>query len=64
LRNSIGDFGAGGLGEGLEFGERFFGGNFVTRVEFDSNQDRAFDSFERLTIGVAQIKTSLRPSSG
>ncbi len=58
LRDGVDDFGAGGLGEGLELGERFLGRNFVARTEFDSDQDRAFDPFERLTIGGAQMNTS------
>lgn len=61
LRDGIGDFGAGGLGKGLELGERFLGGNFVARAEFDPDQDRAFDVFERLAIGAAQMKTSCQP---
>jgi hypothetical protein len=58
LRDGVGDFGAGGLGESLELRERFLGGNFVARAEFDPDQDRAFDLFERLTISAAQMKTS------
>ena len=58
LRNRVGDFGARSLGEGLEFGERFLGRNFVARAELDSDQDRAFDVFERLTISVTQTKAS------
>jgi len=45
LRDCIGDFSACGLGQGLELGERFLGGNFIARPEFDSDQDRAFDLF-------------------
>jgi hypothetical protein len=58
LGNRIGDLGPGSLGEGLELGERVLGGNFVARAEFDSDQDRAFDGFERLTTGAAQKTTS------
>lgn len=61
LRDGVGDFGAGGLSEGLELGERFLGGNFVARAEFDPDQDRAFDLFERLTASVAQMRTSVLP---
>lgn len=58
LRDGIRDLGAGGLGEGFELGERFLGGNFIAGPEFDSDQDRAFDVFERLTASTAQMKTS------
>ena len=59
LGDSISNLSTCGFGEGLEFGERFFGRDFVARVEFDADQDRAFDLFERLTIGVAQTRTSV-----
>jgi hypothetical protein len=58
LRDGVGNFGARRLGKGLELRERFLGRNFVTRPEFDSNQDRAFDSFKRLTASATQMKTS------
>jgi len=45
LRNGIDDFGAGGLGQRLEFVERLLGGNLIARAEFDSDQNRAFDLF-------------------
>jgi hypothetical protein len=58
LRDGLGNLGAGGFGEGLQLGQRFLGGNFVARPQFDSNQDRAFDSFKRLTASATQMKTS------
>src|ERR1700722_7724158 len=58
LRNDVDDLRAGRLGQRLEFGERLVGRNFVARGEFDSNQNRAFDLFERLTAGAVQMETS------
>jgi hypothetical protein len=60
LANDIGDFGTGGFSQGLELGNRVLGGNFVFRSEFDTDQDRAFDLFERLAMRTAQKITSLQ----
>ena len=56
LADGIGNLGAGGLGQSFEFGERFFGRNFVARSEFDTDQDGAFDLYERLAMRTAQKK--------
>jgi len=60
LANDIGNFGAGGFGQGLELGNRVLSGNFVFRSEFDPDQDRAFDLFKRLAMRTAQKITSLQ----
>jgi len=60
LANDIGDFSTGGFGQRFEFGNRVLGGNFVFGSELDSDQDRAFDLFERLAMRTAQKITSLQ----
>jgi hypothetical protein len=60
LANYIGDLSTSGLGQRLELGNRVLGGNFVLRSEFDTDQDRAFDLFERLAMRTAQKITSLQ----
>jgi hypothetical protein len=56
LADGIGNLGAGGLGQSFQFGERFFGRNFIARSEFDTDQDGAFDLYERLAMRTAQKK--------
>jgi hypothetical protein len=45
LRYGLGNLGAGGLGERLEFGEGLIGRNFIARPELDSDEYRALDGF-------------------
>jgi len=60
LVNDSGDFGAGALGQCVEFFERFFGADPLLRTELDSDQDGALVMFVGDVVRFRQILTSSR----